>query len=88
MKKLNTMIKCLACDATLPEGAPARGLVRDGEQIVICEACWAKVERGGRTPRQVIEGLLLRDDPEAGGPNDERDHEDFRDLDLLGLDYQ
>jgi hypothetical protein len=37
-------------------------------------------------PRQTIQAVIIhRNDPDVGGPDDPLDHEDYRDLERLGL---
>lgn len=79
-------IACLACSAKLQPGDGHRDVDLQGETFRLCAACWAKVERGGRSPRQTVEAVLLSYDPNFdGGPDDPCDHEDYRDLERLGL---
>ena len=82
---LNADTTCMACNAALAAGTDAEGAKVGGKWSFLCPSCWSKVERGGRTPRQTIEAILLSYDPDFGGPDDTSDHEDLRDLERLGL---
>jgi hypothetical protein len=73
---------CVACHSEAPNGAEINV---QGETYRLCPTCWSKVERGGRTPRQVVEAVLLSYDPAFDGPDCPCDHEDYRDLQLLGV---
>ena len=77
--------ECMACGKTLHPGDEGHGAKVAGKWSFLCAECWAKCERGGRTPRNVIEAILLSFDPDFGGPADPCDHEDYRDLERLGL---
>ena len=77
-------MKCAACRG--PVGASDYRAELGGEYSDLCLACWGKVVRGGRTPQQTMEALLMyAGDDSVGGPDDPLDHEDYRDLELLGL---
>ncbi|MBN2577645.1 MAG: hypothetical protein JXB10_01460 [Pirellulales bacterium] len=75
---------CISCHAK--EGLDHKLEVRKDEPLFLCSTCWNKVARGGRTPEQTIEAVLYyHNDPRVGGPDDPLDHEDYRDVELLGL---
>jgi len=77
---MNSQQQCIACQQ--PTGASDHHY--DG--MALCLGCFEKVVRGGRSPRQTIEAVLFyNNDPDVGGPDDPLDHEDYRDLELLGL---
>ena len=66
-------------------GRPGYHSVSAGRSLS-CMSCWDKVARGGREPREVLEAILIfNNDPDVGGPDDPLDHEDYRDLERLGL---
>jgi hypothetical protein len=80
---VRTILYCLACDGPIGESDYR---TNKGDRFGLCLACFEKVVRGGRTPKQVIEALLIfLNDPNVGGPDDTLDHEDYRDMELLGL---
>jgi hypothetical protein len=75
-------MKCIACQK--PVGVSDYKHESGDERL--CLGCFAKVVRGGREPLQTIEAVLFfENDPDVGGPDDPLDHEDYRDLELLGL---
>ncbi len=76
---------CVACSGNVKAGDGHRDVDLQGETFRLCAACWSKVRRGGRSARQTVEAVLLSYDPDFGGPDDPCDHEDYRDLELLGL---
>lgn len=76
--------QCVACRTTIPQGSGAWALT-EAPEIHLCMACWNRVARGGRTPRQTIYAVLMAYSGEFGGPESEADHEDYRDLQRLGL---
>jgi len=79
-------MNCYVCDAKIMSATGSQSAKVGGQWSWLCPACWAKVQRGGRTPRQTIEAILyFYNDPEVGGPGDPLDHEDYRDLERLGL---
>jgi len=83
---MNTDRKCYACEQAIPDGAEAYGAEVGQEWSYLCPTCWGKVARGGRTPRQTIEAILFfHCDDDVAGPDDPLDHEDYRDLERLGL---
>ena len=73
---------CLQCRRG---GRPGYDSVSAG-RLLFCMSCWDKVAPGGREPREVLEAILIfNNDPDVGGPDDPLDHEDYRDLERLGL---
>ena len=77
---MKTQQHCIAC-----RGSTGPSDYHFSDQA-LCLACFEKVVRGGRSPRQTIEAVLFyHNDPNVGGPDDPLDHEDYRDLELLGL---
>jgi hypothetical protein len=55
------------------------------EWSYLCFDCCKKVRRAGREPHNTIEAILIFNcDPDVGGPTSPLDHEDYRDLELLG----
>lgn len=78
-------MKCLACDGEIRRGESAGVVASPTGELSLCRGCWTKCERGGRKPCDVIEAVALSWAPEFGGPDSEADHEDFRDLEALGL---
>lgn len=82
----HTTVQCYACNADIPDDDTAVRARVGGQTSYLCAACWNKVQRGGRTPKLTIEAILVyNNDPTVGGPDDPLDHEDYRDLELLGL---
>ena len=82
--------RCYACNAPVPDDTDTirhkLGGKKNDSYFFLCVNCWDKVARGGRRPEQTLEAILFyRNDPDAGGPDDQLDHEDYRDLELLGL---
>ena len=56
------------------------------EWSYLCFDCCKKVRRAGREPHNTIEAILIFNcDPDVGSPTSPLDHEDYRDLELLGL---
>ena len=51
----------------------------------LCNHCWDKVRRDGRSVRHVVEAVLLYYDDSFGKSRCPCDEEDLRDLELLGL---
>ncbi len=83
---LSQSATCYGCTRPLPEGNYVEGVDVGGEWRYLCHNCCRKVRRGGREPRQAIEAIVVfKSDPDVGGPDDPLDHEDYRDLELLGL---
>ena len=79
-------MNCYACDTTVAEDLGTIRHKLGDAWFHLCMTCWGKVARGGREPVQVLEAILIyNNDPDVGGPNDPLDHEDYRDLELLGL---
>ena len=77
---------CYGCTRLLSEGSYAEGVEVGDTWRYLCLDCCGKVRRGGRGPRQTIEAIsIFNSDPDVGGPDDPLDHEDYRDLELLGL---
>ena len=75
-------MKCIACNK--PAGESDYQHPTGNERL--CLACWERVVRGGRVPENTIEAVLYYPNhPDVGGPDDRLDHEDYRDLELLGL---
>ena len=71
--------KCQICAEPIAAGEAAGGL-KAGTWCWICKACSAAA---GGPPLKVLEAFLLSFSDEAGGPEDERDHEDFYICDAL-----
>lgn len=82
--RLTANVECTGCHRIIHTGQEAHHTRLGGDDYFLCFPCFRKVERGGRTPKQTIEACLLQNDPEFGGPDDPCDHEDYRDLHLLG----
>jgi hypothetical protein len=78
-------MKCVGCEAEIRRGDSVGVMASPAGEMALCRACWAKCERAGRKPCDVIEAVALSWAPEFGGPDSDADHEDFRDLELLGL---
>ena len=77
---------CFGCSRSLSVGDDVEGAEVGDEWSYLCRDCCKKVSRGGRTAHQTIEAILiLNNDPDVGGPRDPLDHEDYRDLELLGI---
>ena len=77
---------CYGCTRSLSEGNYVEGAEVGDKWRYLCPDCCDKVRRADREPRQTIEAILiLNNDPDVGGPNDPLDHEDYRDLELLGI---
>ncbi len=84
--RLTASQTCYGCKGPLPAGASAVGAEVGDKWSYLCPPCWARVERGGRKPADTIEAILIfENDPQVGGPDDPLDHEDYRDLERLGL---
>ena len=80
------IIKCFGCDSEVDQYSDVFLHQVGDRRYYLCTECWEKVARGGREPHQVMEAILIfHNDPEVGGPGDPLDHEDYRDLELLGL---
>ena len=82
--RLTSPAECIACRRSIETGSGA-WLRPDAPKAPLCTACWNRVARGGRTPAQTIEAILLMNDPDFGGPGDPCDHEDYRDFERLKL---
>ena len=77
---------CCGCSRSLSEGSYVEGVDVGGEWSYLCPDCCKKVRRAGREPRKAIESIFIfNSDPDVGGPKDPLDHEDYRDLELLGI---
>ena len=77
---------CCGCSRSLSEGNYVEGAKLGDKWDYLCLDCCNKVRRGGRKARQTIEAIsIFNSDPDVGGPDDPLDHEDYRDLELLGL---
>ncbi len=77
---------CYGCSRPLSEGNYVEGAGAGDTWRYLCLDCCDKVCRADRKPRQAIEAILIfNNDPDVGGPDDPIDHEDYRDLELLGL---
>ena len=77
---------CYGCTRPLSEGNYVEGAKIGDTWNYLCGDCCEKVRRGDREPRQTIEAIVVfNSDPDVGGPDDPLDHEDYRDLELLGL---
>jgi len=78
---------CIACNRPAgPSDYETHPATKKYDSLHLCLACWEKVVRGGRTPKQTVEAVLYYlNDPDAQGPDDELGHEDYRDLERLGL---
>jgi len=80
------MTHCYACNTAVADDPDTIRHQLGDAYFYLCMSCWDKVARGGREPRQVLEAILIfKTDPEVGGPLDPLDHEDYRDLERLGL---
>ena len=77
--------KCCVCDEPIPAGAAAGG-EKANVWVWICTACMAAAGAAchGGNPRKVIEAYFAGFADDAGGPADDRDHEDFKII--AGLD--
>ena len=77
---------CLGCSRSLFAGSHVEGAEVGDKWRYLCYDCCVKVRRADREPRQTIEAILVfNSDPDVGEPDDPLDHEDYRDLELLGL---
>jgi hypothetical protein len=77
---------CAACNAVVADDPDTIRYRLEDAFSYLCMSCWGKVARGGREPREVLEAILIfNNDPDVGGPDDPLDHEDYRDLERLGL---
>ncbi|NOX52993.1 MAG: hypothetical protein GXP27_00860 [Planctomycetes bacterium] len=81
-----SLLTCCACGANVGTAGMTPGAFVFGEAHYLCAACWDKVERRGRSPRQTIEAVVrFRCDPAVGGEADPLDENDYEDLKRLGL---
>ena len=76
--------KCQVCGEPVPPGKAVFGVKVGGEWSWLCGPCRAAAP--GHEPWKIIEAYLYQFDDSAGGPDDERDHEDFRIGDYLVAD--
>jgi hypothetical protein len=78
---------CISCAQRIgPSDYKTHDATRKHPSLHLCLACWNKVARAGRRPKQTVEAVLYYlNDPGAQGPDDILDHEDYRDLERLGI---
>lgn len=67
--------ECCVCKARLAPGDAVVG-TKAGDWLWLCQAC--RDASPMHPPLKIIEAYYAQFSDEAGGPGDERDHEDFR----------